>query len=74
MGPLRRAIMLIAAMFIFASPSSAKVVKFEILKVESPAFEGRTFGAVGTHDEITARATQGRLLAQDAGLFIANSN
>src|SRR5580692_11308317 len=57
MGQLRRAIMLIAATVIFASPCAAKVVKFEILKVESPAFEGRTFGAVGTYDRIVARAT-----------------
>ena len=57
MGQLRLAVMLIAAIFVFASPSAAKVVKFEILKVESPAFEGRTFGAVGTYDRITARAT-----------------
>jgi hypothetical protein len=57
MGQLRRAIILIAATIIFASPSAAKVVKFEILKVESPAFEGRTFGAIGTYDRILARAT-----------------
>ena len=57
MGQLRRAIMLIAATVIFASPCAAKIVKFEILKVESPAFEGRTFGAVGTYDRIVARAT-----------------
>src|ERR1700761_3723496 len=57
MGLLRRAIMLIAATIIFASPSAAKVVKFEILKVESPAFEGRTFGSVGPYDRILARAT-----------------
>ena len=57
MSQLRRAIMLIAATVIFASPCVAKIVKFEILKVESPAFEGRTFGAVGTYDRIVARAT-----------------
>ena len=37
----------------------AKVVKFEIVRVESPAFEGRTFGSVGTYDRIIARATVG---------------
>jgi hypothetical protein len=57
MRQLRRAIILIAATIISASPSAAKVVKFEILKVESPAFEGRAFGAVGTYDRIVARAT-----------------
>ncbi|MGA2053972.1 MAG: hypothetical protein ABSG88_01560 [Bradyrhizobium sp.] len=56
MGQLRRAVMLIAATLVFASPCAAKVVKFEIVKVESPAFEGRTFGAVGTYDRILARA------------------
>jgi Alpha/beta hydrolase domain len=57
MSQLRRLVMLIAATVIFASPCAAKIVKFEILKVESPAFEGRTFGAVGTYDRIVARAT-----------------
>ena len=57
MSQLRRAIMLIAATVIFTSPCAAKVVKFEILKLESPAFEGRTFGPVGTYDRIVARAT-----------------
>ena len=57
MGQLRRAIAPIAATVVFASPCAAKVVKFEVLKVESPAFEGRTFGAVGTYDRILARAT-----------------
>ena len=40
-----------------AEPSSAKVVKFEVVQIELPAFEGRMFGAVGTYDRITARAT-----------------
>jgi hypothetical protein len=40
-----------------AHPSAAKVVKFEILRTESPAFEGRSFGTVGTYDRILARAT-----------------
>ena len=31
---------------------AAKVVKFDILRVELPAFEGRTFGSVGTYDRI----------------------
>jgi Alpha/beta hydrolase domain len=57
MRQLRHAIMLIAATLAFVSPCSAKIVKFEILKVESPAFEGRSFGAVGTYDRILARAT-----------------
>jgi hypothetical protein len=57
MRQLRHAVMLIAATIIFASPCAAKIVKFEILKSESPAFEGRTFGAAGTYERILARAT-----------------
>jgi hypothetical protein len=35
----------------------AKLIKFEVLRTESPAFEGRTFPSVGTYDRIIARAT-----------------
>ena len=48
---------LIAGIFGFANPAAAKLVKFEIIRVESPAFEGRSFGSVGTYDRILARAT-----------------
>jgi len=51
------AIVSIAGIIAFTSPSAAKVVKFEIVRVESPAFEGRSFGSVGTYDRIIARAT-----------------
>ena len=57
MGRWRRAIILVAGILGFASPCSAKVVKFEIIRIESPAFEGRAFGAVDTYDRIVARAT-----------------
>lgn len=57
MGLLGRAIALIVTTIVLVNPSAAKVVKFEVLKVESPAFEGRSFGAVGTYDRILARAT-----------------
>ena len=40
-----------------AQPLAAKVVKLEVVRIESPAFEGRSFGAVGTYDRIIARAT-----------------
>src|SRR5690348_13316593 len=61
MGFLQRALalVLIAGITAFAGPCDAKVLKFEIVKVESPAFEGRTFGTVGTYDRIIARATIG---------------
>ncbi len=35
----------------------AKVVGFEVVKIESPAFGGRSFGSVGSYDRILARAT-----------------
>ncbi|HZE55483.1 MAG TPA: alpha/beta hydrolase domain-containing protein [Bradyrhizobium sp.] len=65
MGQLQRAIIRVAGVLALgsflgsslASPCAAKVVKFEIVRVESPAFEGRAFGAVGTYDRIIARAT-----------------
>jgi hypothetical protein len=50
-------IALVAGLVGLSYPLAAKVVKFEILRTESPAFEGRTFGAVGTYDRIIARAT-----------------
>jgi len=39
------------------SDALAKVVGFEIIKIESPAFGGRSFGGVGSYDRILARAT-----------------
>lgn len=46
-----------AAMALPAGQAAAKIVKFEIVRTESPAFEGRSFGSVGTYDRILARAT-----------------
>jgi hypothetical protein len=57
MKKLLGGIILIAGLLGLASPCAAKVVKFEIVRVESPAFEGRSFGTVGTYDRIVARAT-----------------
>jgi Alpha/beta hydrolase domain len=57
MRHLLSAILLTAGVTGLAYPSAAKVVKFEIVRVESPAFEGRSFGAVGTYDRIIAHAT-----------------
>jgi hypothetical protein len=51
------AIISIAGILGLSGTSAAKVVKFKIERVESPAFEGRTFGAVGTYDRIVAHAT-----------------
>jgi hypothetical protein len=57
MGQLLWAILLVAATIVSVGDCAAKVVKFEIVKIDSPAFEGRTFGAAGTYDRIVARAT-----------------
>ncbi len=40
MRHLLSAILLTVCIFGLADPSAAKVVKFEIVRVESPAFEG----------------------------------
>jgi len=45
---------LVTGLIGLAEPSVAKVVKFEIIRIESPAFEGRVFGPVGTYDRIIA--------------------
>jgi hypothetical protein len=57
MRHLLSAIIVAAGAIGAANPAAAKVVKFEVLRVESPAFEGRSFGTVGTYDRIIARAT-----------------
>ena len=57
MRHLLRSTLVIAGITLLTGPAAAKIQKFEITRVESPAFEGRTFGAVGTYDRITARAT-----------------
>lgn len=57
MRHLLRSIALIAGIIGLASPSTAKILKFEITRVDSPAFEGRSFGAAGTYDRIIGRAT-----------------
>ncbi len=57
---MKRSVAVALAAAAFAAPAgvaSAKVVKFEVVRTESPAFEGRTFGSVGTYDRIIARAT-----------------
>jgi Alpha/beta hydrolase domain len=57
MRHLLSAIAVIAGIIALTSASAARVAKFEIVGVESPAFEGRSFGAAGTYDRIVARAT-----------------
>jgi alpha/beta hydrolase family protein len=50
-------IALLAGLSAAGAPAAAKLLKFEVLRVESPAFEGRVFGPAGTYDKIVARAT-----------------
>ena len=57
MRHLLSAIIVAAGAIGSANPAVAKVVKFDIVRLESPAFEGRSFGTVGTYDRIVARAT-----------------
>ncbi len=40
-----------------ANSSSGELINFEITKVESPAFDGKSFDQVGQYEMITARAT-----------------
>lgn len=47
------ALILLAA----ALPAQAEVTRFEIVSREAPALAGRSFGAAGTAEKITARAT-----------------
>jgi hypothetical protein len=51
------ALAVLATVIAWATPSYAKVIKLEVLSVQSPAFDGRVFGSVGTYDRVLARAT-----------------
>ncbi|MBM3572076.1 MAG: hypothetical protein FJX52_06890, partial [Alphaproteobacteria bacterium] len=56
---MRRTLPIAAASLLLANAAAteARVVKFEVASVETPTFEGRSFGAVGAYEQITARAT-----------------
>jgi len=47
----------IPVMFCPADAVWAELVSFEVVEIESPAFDGRSFGSVGQYEMITARAT-----------------
>jgi hypothetical protein len=47
---------LAAATIVAGSIADARIVRFEISRVESPTFEGRSFGDVGTYEKIVGRA------------------
>lgn len=42
---------------IAASAAQARITRLTIARVESPTFEGRSFGSVGTYDKLVGRAT-----------------
>jgi hypothetical protein len=50
-------LLVIAAAAMAATPAAdARIVRLEILTVESPTFGGMSFGSVGTYEKIFARA------------------
>ncbi len=49
-------ILILVLFLLFSTHTEAEVVRFEVLKVESPTFEGREFGSVGQYEKIVARA------------------
>jgi hypothetical protein len=53
---LLAALLVGAAALSGAGPASAKLVRFEVRQIISPAFEGRKFGTVGTYDRLVGRA------------------
>src|SRR4029453_13739112 len=53
---LRLSFALAAATFIAAPAADARIVRLEILSVQSPTFGGMSFGTVGTYEKIFARA------------------
>jgi hypothetical protein len=50
------AILILVLFPLFSTDTEAEVVRFEVLEVESPTFEGREFGSVGRYEKIVARA------------------
>ncbi len=49
-------ILILVFFLLFSIEAAAEVVRFEVLKVESPTFEGREFGSVGRYEKVVARA------------------
>ena len=50
-------LLLSGLVLIIGTVSQAEVRRFDVVSVESPAFNGRTFGDVGQYQKITAKAT-----------------
>ena len=57
MKKLRLIILCIPFLFPALNVSQAELVDFEVIKIESPYFEGQSFGSVGQYEMITAKAT-----------------
>jgi hypothetical protein len=55
--PLVAALAALAIAALAAVPARAEVSRFEVLSRQQPALSGRAFGAAGTAEKITARAT-----------------
>jgi hypothetical protein len=54
---LRRYGLIASCILVTAAPARAEVTRFDIAAREQPALQGRVFGASGTAEKITARAT-----------------
>jgi hypothetical protein len=52
----RAMLMASTALIAAATAAEARIVKLEVTKVESPTFEGRSFGKVGQYEKIVGRA------------------
>jgi hypothetical protein len=50
---------LACGLLLITATTNAELVNFEVVEVESPYFDGRSFGNVGQYEMITARATFG---------------
>ena len=50
------ALLVAAGTFLSAPVAEARIIRIEITSVESPAFEGRTFGTVGQYEKLRGKA------------------
>ena len=57
MKTILRGVTSICVLLFSSFASHAELLKFEVIDIESPYFDGRLFGAVGQYEMITARAT-----------------
>jgi len=50
---------LACGLLLITATTNVALVNFEVVEVESPCLDGRSFGEVGQHEMITARAIFG---------------